>query len=333
MMRKAELRAESQMQSHFQVVQQISDTSALSSVLPHLKSQLFDQIDLSDLTGRLFQGKDSPHMLSAKEKLELWENLKILSFTRAFSSLCSLSLMVLLMRVQMNVLARHVYINTARDISVMRPVDQRGGLSMKFQQSYLAFAEYLPHEGLHKLIKDIKSAVEEVLGVKTLRESCSVEDLRQIFASIMKGLRFNKTTWLVYMLPREMKLSFELLSKSMSVDGTAYANEYLSFQNDERMQHILEETRAILDSKEFEEILVLSVAIMIDQVAVGFEDLYQGWKTTSIPLAKLIPHVAHSAESLLDQPDNNRFIQNVINNPELQSFCAMVYAAGEHQID
>lgn len=143
------------MQLHFQSIQRISDTSRLPNVLPQLKSELSGRLDLSGLTGKLMQGKDAPQILSGKEKLELWETLKILctvlkifqirmqgdfenivpefsfifvlwcllaGFTRAFSSMCSLTMMVLLVRVQLNVLARHVYIDTARDISAAEPV-------------------------------------------------------------------------------------------------------------------------------------------------------------------------------------------------------------------
>ncbi|MCO5603221.1 hypothetical protein L7F22_057368 [Adiantum nelumboides] len=330
---QAELRAESQLQSHFQTVQRISDTSALPTVLPHLKTQILDQTDLSGLTAKLIQGKDSPHMLSGEEKLELWETLKILSFSRAFSSMCSLTLMVLLVRVQFNVLARHVYIDTARGISVVGPGEQEGGLSTRFQQNYLAFAEFLPHEGLGLLIRDIKGAVEEVVGIKTLREPCTIRDLVQIFASITKCLRRNRSTWIRYMLPENMRLSSGLLSKSLGVDDVEYeAEELPSFQNDGRMQNILEETKAILDSKEFEEILALSLAVVIEQVTIDFEDMYQEWKATSIPLAKLIPHVARLAEPFLDHPEDNRFVQTLIQLPQLQSFCAMVYAAGQQQM-
>ncbi|KAI5067384.1 hypothetical protein GOP47_0017912 [Adiantum capillus-veneris] len=332
-LQQAELRAESQLQSHFQTVQRISDMSALPTVVPHLKTQLLDQTDLSGLTAKLFQGKDSPHMLSGEEKLELWETLKILSFSRGFSSMCSLTLMVLLVRVQFNVLARHVYIDTARDISIVGPGEQGQGLSTRFQQNYLAFAEFLPHEGLGLLIRDIKGAVEEVVGVKTLREPCTLGDLGQIFASIEKCLLRNQTTWTHYMLPQDMKLSKDLLLKSLGVDDVQYeAEELFSFENDERMRGILEETKAILDSKEFEEILALSLAVVIEQFTMEFDELYQEWKTSSIPLAKLIPHVARLAESFLDHPDENRFVQTLIKLPQLQSFCAMVYAAGQHQM-
>lgn len=331
LLQQAELRAESQLQSHFQTVQRLSDTSALPTVLPHLKSQFLDQIDLSSLTAKLFQGKDSPQTLSGKEKLELWETLKILSFSRAFSSMCSLTLMVLLVRVQLNVLARHVYADTARNISIAQPMEQgKRGLSSTFQQTYLAFAEFLPHEGLGLLIRDTNKAVEEVVGVRTLREPCTLDDLGKIFANVTKCLRRNQNSWIRYMLPENMSLSNDLLSKSLGVKIDE--EELLSFQNDERMQSILEETKAILDSKEFEEMLALSLAVVIEQVIMDFDEMYQGWKTSSIPLAKLIPHVAHLAESFFEQPEDNRFVQLLIRLPQLHTFCAMVYSAGQQEM-
>lgn len=329
LLQQAELRAESQLQLHFQSIQRISDTSRLPNVLPQLKSELSGRLDLSGLTGKLMQGKDAPQILSGKEKLELWETLKILCFTRAFSSMCSLTMMVLLVRVQLNVLARHVYIDTARDISAAEPVDQRRSLSRVFQQNYLAFAEFLPREGLEMLISDVKAAAEEVLASKTLREPCTLKDLREIFESIAKNLNINKTTWLPYMLPKDVMHSCYYSSKSM----TQYGSEGEEvFDNDEKLRSLLEETRAILDSEEFADVLASSLDGVLDKVIEDFSIIYQDRKTASMHLAKLIPPVASLGDSFLEQPDENRFVQLLIKLPQLQTFCATVYSAGQHQV-
>lgn len=69
----------SRLQSHFESIQRISDTTTLPSVLPQLKASLFSKVDLSGLTEKLILGKDDPQLLSQRDKVQLWQELKTLS--------------------------------------------------------------------------------------------------------------------------------------------------------------------------------------------------------------------------------------------------------------
>ncbi|MCO5557836.1 hypothetical protein L7F22_011408 [Adiantum nelumboides] len=109
-------RIEAQLQVHFQSIQRISDSTTLPSILLRLKSQILSLLDLSRLTEELEQDKDNSR-LSAQERTELWENIKTISFSRATCCMWALTIAVLFVRVQFNILARHVYLATARDIS------------------------------------------------------------------------------------------------------------------------------------------------------------------------------------------------------------------------
>lgn len=76
---EADERAEAQLQSHFESIQRISDSTTLPSVLPHLKVRLYGLVDLTEHMDKLMLGKEDPQALSAREKLQLWQELKILS--------------------------------------------------------------------------------------------------------------------------------------------------------------------------------------------------------------------------------------------------------------
>ena len=67
------------LQSHFESIQRISDSTTLPSVLPHLKASLFSKVDLAGLTDKLILGKEDPQLLSQRDKLQLWQELKSLS--------------------------------------------------------------------------------------------------------------------------------------------------------------------------------------------------------------------------------------------------------------
>ncbi|KAG6510763.1 hypothetical protein ZIOFF_028799 [Zingiber officinale] len=111
-----------QLQVHFENIQRISDTTTLPYAMHCLQSSVSENLDLSPLTDKLIHGKGQSSALPLKEKLELWERLKILSFTRAAASLWSMTLLCLYVRVQVNILGRQLYLDIARDFEDSQPL-------------------------------------------------------------------------------------------------------------------------------------------------------------------------------------------------------------------
>ena len=75
---------------------------------------------------------------------------------------------------------------------------------------------------------------------KSLREPCTLNDLQEIFESIVRSLAGNKLSWLPYILPENNVLPDEL-----SVE--CEVEEILSKDSKEKMEILLQETRDILD--------------------------------------------------------------------------------------
>lgn len=61
------------------------------------------------------QSKEQGPALSGPSKLALWEELKLAAFTRAVGALWLLPLLDLFVRVQLNILGRHLYLESALD--------------------------------------------------------------------------------------------------------------------------------------------------------------------------------------------------------------------------
>lgn len=144
------------MQAHFDSIQRIADTTTLPHAMQYLNSRVMEELDVYHLMERLKKGKDQPNPLTSAEKIELWDRLKFLSmnlsldlfmqlvsfdvglneaslpfagicvspgFTRLVLSLWSMTILNLYIRVQVNILGRHLYINTARNLgSSLLPV-------------------------------------------------------------------------------------------------------------------------------------------------------------------------------------------------------------------
>jgi hypothetical protein len=67
------------LKNHFESIQRISDITTLPYAMHELRTQILEQLDLSELRDQLMQGKGQPGMLSPQQRIELWGRLKILS--------------------------------------------------------------------------------------------------------------------------------------------------------------------------------------------------------------------------------------------------------------
>ena len=71
--------------------------------------------------------------------------------------------------------------------------------------------------------------------------------------------------------------------------------------------------------------LAVCLDAMLDGVMEELYAIYRGASANGIPLAKLLPPVAGAGSTLLDHPDENRFIRILANLPQVHAFCALVY--------
>lgn len=74
--------------AHFENIQGIANSTTLPHVMRNLRSRIEEELDLALLTERLMKGKYQPNTLTAAEKLELWERLKILSMDMCTHIVC-----------------------------------------------------------------------------------------------------------------------------------------------------------------------------------------------------------------------------------------------------
>ncbi|KAL2613402.1 hypothetical protein R1flu_025094 [Riccia fluitans] len=326
--KEAEDRAEAQLQSHFESIQRISDSTTLPSVLPHLKTRLFELVNLSGLTEKLMSGKEDPQILSPREKLQLWQELKILSFTRTVCAMWSVTLLDLLIRTQLNILGRHVYIDTAREMSVVNDGDLYKPLSMSCQHKFIAFADYLPHKGIDGLIRDVHTSVESIMKSKPLKEPYRIADLRDVFLHIQQSFQKSQGNWVQYVLPEDGVLPDDLAAASSAADAArSSASQSSIVEDEEKLEQLMLETRNVLTSNEFADVLAAGLDAVLEAVLEDLSTIYRGNLDAGIPLAKLLPPVASTGSTLMEHPDDNRYIQILAQLPQVQSFCALVYSS------
>nr|XP_043606574.1 peroxisome biogenesis protein 3-2 isoform X2 [Erigeron canadensis] len=307
-----------QMQVHFENIQRIANTMTLPHAMLYLSSRVAEELDLLHLTERLMKGKGQPNSLTPSEKLELWDRLKILSFTRMVLSIWAMTAISLYIRIQVNILGRHLYIDTARDLGGFHPEDA-DLINRNDEQQFLASADFLSSQRMPTLISNMQAAATEVLRGKQLRDifnSTVLHDtIMQILNMFMSMGRPHH--WLDYLMPEDVRFY-----KSIESSGSDDPN----ISDISKLDQLMVETRTVLRSSEFGNILDLAlgkvVGGLMEDMNLQFGD---GSLSAGLPLAKLLPRVAQVSPQLLEEPSRNKFTQIIQNIPEVEVFFTLLY--------
>lgn len=116
--------------------------------------------------------------IDRRTKLELWNELKIMSFTRTVTALYSLTFLTLLTQVQLNLLGRFTYVSSVVALSNTTDASYRvegpstkgsmsatnGQLDFQTEKKYLTFSYWLLHEGWRRWSDKVREVVEDVVG-------------------------------------------------------------------------------------------------------------------------------------------------------------------------
>jgi hypothetical protein len=140
----------------FKNQQQIADM-ALQSFLPGLKEKLFELTSTSDLQTAL------KGTLTKEEKKAAWQKLLVLTIARVISGVYVVSLLVLISRIQFNIISRAVY----SDKMVMNDngIEQET-ISLAQQKKILDTTKFLASTGVGRVTAAVVDAVnKEVLVI------------------------------------------------------------------------------------------------------------------------------------------------------------------------
>ncbi|KAL8130248.1 hypothetical protein V2J09_019403 [Rumex salicifolius] len=307
-------RIKAQLQEHFVNIQMIGDTMTIPHSISYLSTRVAEELDLSNITERLMQAKGQPNSLTSSEKLELWERLKILSFTRMVLSLWSMTLISLYVKVLVNILGRHLYIDAARDLQSSLLLEEAHLIESTDELKFLELADYLATNTLHPLIRDMEAAATESLKSKHLKDIFNTTTLQTTIMEILSTFMSseNKTrVWVGYLMPR---------SSTSSSSGDA------------KFDQMMEEARSVLSSDEFRNIVEASLKSVVESLVEEVnEQCGSHALSTGIPLARLLPRIAHTSALALDKPTSDEFVKIIRSIPEVGLFFTLLYSSGLHK--
>ncbi|XP_062199776.1 peroxisome biogenesis protein 3-1-like [Phragmites australis] len=313
-----------QLQTHFENVQRISDTTTLPFAMHYLRSRIMEELDISHLTEKLLQGKGESSALTPKEKYDTWEKIKIMSFARTVSSMWAMTLLSLYVRVQVTILGRHLYLDFARGADGAQLLAESDTLSKNGHKDFLATADYLATYSINALIAQMQRAATEVLKEKQLKDPMSMD---QVLQTVLQTLDMfmslcEDNSWINYLVPENANLYAQL----MAVSSTGFDDSSL-LKEVRKLDQLMSETRIVLASDDFKNIMERSLRKIADVV---IEDLASQIGTpippSGLPLAKLLARVAQLSLPLLEEPNKNKHIQIIRSMPEVELFYTFLYA-------
>uniref|UniRef100_A0A673W5K7 Peroxisomal biogenesis factor 3 n=1 Tax=Salmo trutta TaxID=8032 RepID=A0A673W5K7_SALTR len=268
--------AQTRSQFHFESNQRSCNMTVLS-MLPTLREAILHHLNSESLTALL------------ANKLEIWEDLKIISFTRSV--------------VALNIIGGYLYMDNSMPLA---PPD--------VQQQYLSSIQHLLGDGLSEMITAVKKA--EYIRV-SLKQSLSLQELEQHLNQIRAqveegdgGSTYRSLSW--YMMPDE--------------ENTLAAQACGLTENDITKIKLLNETRDVLESPDFGldnmvEFPTESTGRLRPHVLpkISFR-----LSNLSLPVAKIIQLVNGQIHSIYSEIPS-RFVQDLLMIDQVKEFTANVY--------
>ncbi|KFM81143.1 Peroxisomal biogenesis factor 3, partial [Stegodyphus mimosarum] len=158
--------------SHFEGTINTCD-SALISFAPKIREIVCSNADISPLVEQL---KSNP-----PNKMQLWEQLKILVFVQAIGEMYAQCLLAILLRVQMSILGGYVF-------TMSRTSDFNSPSAAEQQQKYMSLVADFLSNGINRLLVPVKKAVESTLSSVPLNRSLKLQDISDIITAIRDSL-------------------------------------------------------------------------------------------------------------------------------------------------
>lgn len=296
----AELCDQFKRSSHFEGTMTTCD-SALISFAPKIKEIVCGIIDVNPVVDQLKQNPPN--------KMQLWDQLKVLVFTQAIGEMYAQCLLAVLLRVQMSILGGYVFSNSHATSSETSNISEQ-------QQRYMSrIADFLA-SGVRNLLIPIQKAVEEVVTSVSLNRPLKLQDIGDVIISIRDAVSQG--------------------TKCALPNVTCYLMESSNSNgsNDEFLEKILTETKDILECHDFNKVLHSSIdrgiSCLMDKLSecFGFLNVAKNEFTNphdfQTPLAKIIP-MMHNVFSQQQPTEPGALVHLLIRQESLNTFAANIY--------
>ncbi|CZR59153.1 related to PEX3-peroxisomal assembly protein-peroxin [Phialocephala subalpina] len=311
--------------------------------------------------------QDGGHQVqkSKKTKLQLWNDLKISSITRAFTLIYTLALLTLLTRIQLNLLGRRSYLSSVVSLATGgmeqstislenhdddNP-DQAYGNDFETNRKYLTFSWWLLHRGWREVMLKVEAAVKEVFGTLSIRDDVSMQKFSELTLEVRKKVEGateaerKEGKWLQYLLPPREQEDFVLTESGMTAEAPPSSSVSISSSSATPLRRLLDETSDLIESPPFSHVLTLLLdagySTLVDQKIA--QQVYKIPLTSDVPdlnapriteivdvkpvkLPIVLALLTRQAHSIGNGVPNE-YLQAMEQVRDLEAFAAVVYSS------
>ncbi|CAK1593842.1 unnamed protein product [Parnassius mnemosyne] len=111
-----------------------------------------------------------------ENKLLLWEQMKVMIFTRICVLVYALSILQVTLRVQLNIIGGYLYRDSIHEEEPL--------ISSELQAKYLSLCHHFVGQGVEDLVKQIEKAVKRVVEPVSLKKKITLQEVERMFWSI-----------------------------------------------------------------------------------------------------------------------------------------------------
>jgi len=172
---------------HFENMERTCVSSYIA-LIPSLKETFIRCLDVDSLTDSLKN--------RIPNKLEVWDRLKVIAFTRIIVTIYGTSLLNVLLRIQLSVIGGYLFQEAGSDQkkATMRNIDgvilsHVTAIDTDLQHKYLSLANYLVQGGMEELCDYVLAKSESVVGRLSLKQKVTISDLEEMFWSIISSIK------------------------------------------------------------------------------------------------------------------------------------------------
>lgn len=152
---------------HFESTERTCNQTILS-LSKIVSESILNVINTEEIVQKL---RDNP-----EDKLSLWEQLKIMIFTRLCVLVYALCILQVTLRIQLNVIGGYLYRDSVHEQDPL--------VDSELQSKYLSLCHHFVGNGVEDLVKQIEKAVKKVVEGVSLKTKITLQDVEQMFWSI-----------------------------------------------------------------------------------------------------------------------------------------------------
>lgn len=218
-----------------------------------------------------------PDTSASKTKVQLWNDLKISSITRALTLVYTLALLTIFTRIQLNLLGRRNYLSSvislaadavdASGISLENRdddnPDQDYGNDFETNRKYLTFSWWLLHRGWNDIMQKVEQATKDAFGPLKPNDSISFAKLSELILEVRKTMEGatdaerKERKWLSFVLPSTSDEELVLRESGVSSEQSPPTSPPIHnlYEISPILRRLLDETADLVDSPTFSQVL------------------------------------------------------------------------------